>query len=63
MQASGICVNKKYFQKDKQLQIIYQNHLPRGVLRKRCFENVQQIYRRTPKATLLKSHFGISVLL
>ena len=48
----------------------------RGVLRKRCSENMPQIYRRTPipkcdfnkvalqrKATLLKSHFGIGILL
>ena len=63
MQASGICVYKKFFQKDKKKHIIYQNHLPRGVLRKRCSENMQQIYRRTPKATLLKSHFGMGVLL
>ena len=44
---------------------------PRGVLRKRCSENIQQMYRRTPMpkcdfnnfieitTTLLKSHFGI----
>ena len=25
-----------------------QKHPPLGVLRKRCFENMQQIYRRTP---------------
>ena len=44
----------------------------RGFPRKRCSENIQQIYRRTsmPKcdfnkvaATLLKSHFRMSVLL
>ena len=51
----------------------------RGVLRKICSQNMQQIYRRAPmlkcdfstpmpkcdfsKATLLKSHFGIDVLL
>ena len=47
-----------------------QKQPPRGVLRKRCFENIQQIYRRTPmpkcdfnKVTLLKSHFGMGVLL
>ena len=50
-----------------------------GVLRKRCSENIQQIYRRIPMtkcdfkkvasqlyccfATLLKSHFGMGVLL
>ena len=44
----------------------------RGVIRKRCSENMQQIYRRKPmqnvisinfKATLLKSLFGIGVIL
>ena len=36
-----------------------------GVLKKRCSENMQQIYRRTlmPKATILKSLFGMGVLL
>ena len=40
----------------------------RGVLRKRCSENMQQIYKRTPmpkcdfSATLLKSHFSMGVL-
>ena len=45
-----------------------------GVLKKKCSENMQRIYRRTamPKcdfnkvakqATLLKSHFGMGVLL
>ena len=39
------------------------------VFRKRCFGNIQQIYRRTPitkrdfKATLLKSRFGVGFLL
>ena len=45
----------------------------RVVLRKKCSENMQQIYRRTPKLKcdfnkiaeqlLLKSHFGMGVLL
>ena len=39
---------------------------PEVILGKRC-ENMQQIYRRTPllkcKATLLKSYFGVGVLL
>ena len=45
----------------------------RGVPRKKCSENMQAIYRRTPMpkcdftkvvfATLLKSHFGMGVLL
>ena len=43
----------------------------RGVFIKRCSENMQQIYRRTPMlkcdfnkvtATLLKSHFSMGVL-
>ena len=46
----------------------------RGVLRKRCSQNMHQIYQRTPMpkcdlkkvafqlATLLKSHFGMGVL-
>ena len=39
-----------------------------GVPRKRCSENMQQIYRRTPMPksnfieTLLKSHFDMGVL-
>ena len=49
-----------------------QKQLLRGVPRKRCSENMQQIYRRTPMPkcdfnklleTLLKSHFGMGVLL
>ena len=41
----------------------------RGILKKRCSENMQQIHKRIPmskcdcKATLLKSHFRIGVLL
>ena len=42
-----------------------------GVLGKRCSENMQQVYRRTPMpkcdfnkvVTLLKSHFGMGILL
>ena len=36
----------------------------RDVLRKKCYENMQQIYRRIPmpKCDLLKSHFGVSFL-
>ena len=45
----------------------YQKQPPRGVLEKRCSANVLLIYRRTPmlkcEATLLKSHFGMGVLL
>ena len=44
-----------------------QKKLFKGVLRKSCSENTQQIYRRTTmpkcKATLLKSYFGMCVLL
>ena len=47
-----------------------QKQPPRDVPRKRCSENMQQIYRRTPtpkcdfnKATLLKSHLGIYAVL
>ena len=52
--------------------LIIQKQPPRGVPRKRCSENMQEIYRRTPMpkcdfnkvaATLLKSHFGMDVLL
>ena len=51
---------------------IFQKQLPRGVLSKRCSENTQQFYRRTPTpkgdfskvaATLLKPHFGMGILL
>ena len=44
----------------------------KGVIQKRCSENTQQIYKRTPIlmydfskvafATLLKSHFGLNIL-
>ena len=44
-----------------------QKQPPRGALEKMYSENIQQIYRRAPtpkcKATLLKSHFGMGVLL
>ena len=46
---------------------VVQKQPPRGVLKKRYSENMQQIYRRTPMlcnfATLLKLHFGMGVLL
>ena len=43
----------------------YKTQPSRGVPGKRCSKNIQQIYRRTPipKTTLLKSHFGMGVLL
>ena len=45
-----------------------QKQPPRGVPRKRCSENIPQIYRRTPMPKcdfnkVLKSHFGMGVLL
>ena len=53
--------------------IYMQKQPPRCVPRKRCSENIKQIYRRAPMpkcdfnkscfATLLKPHFGMSVLL
>ena len=42
---------------------MHRNSPPRGVLMKRCSENKQQIYSRTPMSKCRKSHFGISVLL
>ena len=44
---------------------IQQKQPSRGVLRKRCSENMQQIYRRTPmsKCEFNKLHFGMGVLL
>ena len=44
----------------------FQKQPSRGVLRKRCSENMQQIYKtpcRSVMATLLKLHFGMDVLL
>ena len=51
--------------------MIIQKQPPRGAPWERCSENIQQISRRTPMpkfatllhATLLKSHFGMGVLL
>ena len=53
------------------IRFYLQKQQPRGILNKRCSENMQQIYRRTPMpkydfnnvATLLKSHFGMGTLL
>ena len=49
------------------VELFQKQLLSRDVLRKRCSENMQQIYSRTPmskcEATLLKSHFVMSVLL
>ena len=44
---------------------IQQKQPSRDVFRKRCSENMQQIYRRTPmsKCEFNKVHFGIGVLL
>ena len=51
----------------------FQEQPTRGVLKKSCSENMQQLYKRTPMpkcdfnkdalATLLKLHFDMSVLL
>ena len=47
----------------------FQKHSTRAALIKRCSKNIHQVYRRTPmpkydfKATLLKSHIGMGVLL
>ena len=51
------CVNNSCRKKQKQSA--------RGILRKKCSENKQQIYRRTPmpKRNFLKSHFAMDVLL
>ena len=38
-----------------------QTQPPRGVPRKSCFENMQQIYIRSCFATLSKSHFGMQL--
>ena len=40
-----------------------QKQPPRGVPRKMCSEDMQQIYRRTSMPKWLKSHFGMGVLL
>ena len=34
----------------------YKKHPSRGVLKKRCFENMQQIYRRTPMPKCMQSN-------
>ena len=53
-------------------EMFLQKQPPRGVLKKRCSENMQQIYRRKPMPKcdfnkvakqLLKSHFGMGALL
>ena len=57
------------WQKQKYIGQSFQKQPPRGVSRKGCSENTLQIYMRTPtpncnfKATLLKSHLGMDVLL
>ena len=58
--------------KSDQIGKEFQKQPPRRVPRKRCSESMQQIYRRTPMPKcdfnkvvkkLLKSHFGMGVLL
>ena len=68
-------VNAAYLLSKKDSLEDVQMQPSRGVLRKRCSQNMHQIYKRTlmPKcdfnkvafqlATLLKSHFGMGVLL
>ena len=56
-------------QRESALNSLYQTGCPkqpsRGVFRKMCSENTQQIYRRTPmlKCDLLNSHFDMGVFL
>ena len=38
-----------------------QKHLPRGVPKKRCFENMQQTYRRTPMWNTLCNYIEITL--
>ena len=46
---------------------ILQKQSSKSTLRKRCYENMQQIYRKTPMPkcdfNIMKSHFGMGVLL
>ena len=62
----------KIFQNSQGNTCIRQKQRFRGVLEKRCSENKQEIYWRIPmpkcdlrfnKATLLKSHLGVDILL
>ena len=52
-------------QLESALNSLYQRQPSRGVLRKMCSENVQQIYRITPmpKCDLLNLHLNMGVLL
>ena len=52
-------------QLESALNNLCQRQLSRGVLRKMCCKNIQQIYRRTPmlKSNLLNLHFDMGVLL
>ena len=64
---------KKYLQRiqsSKRTKVLFRQKQPsRGVLRKRCSENMQEIYRRTPMPTCdfnkiaIKSHCGMGVIL
>ena len=68
-------VNAAYLLSKKDSLEGVQMQPPRGALRKRCSQNMHQIYKRTPMpkcdfnkvafqlANLLKSHFGMGVLL
>ena len=68
-----VCLIIKRLIAKKKTRKFSQKQLSRGAPGTRCSGNMQQIYRRTPmskcdfdkvaKATLLKSHFGMGVLL
>ena len=47
------------------MNLSVQKQPPRGIPWKKCSENMQQIYRKTPmaKCDFDKSHFGMGVLL
>ena len=70
---SLLCFNESWKHVSVKLRYYYQKQPLRGVLEKRCSKKMQQICRRKPipkvqfqwscKATLLKPHFGMGVLL
>ena len=42
---------------------IFQKQSPSGVLRRRCSENMQHIYRRTPMSKFLQCHISKTVII
>ena len=66
---TSVFVQCQILSKSQSRKYVIQKQPSRGVSRKTCSENMQQIYRRTSmpkcdfKTTLLKSHFGMDVLL